>query len=36
MEESLLLLEGTNKATRMMEESKGRKGQAGTKPWALW
>jgi hypothetical protein len=37
MEESLLLLEGTDKATRMMQESKGgRKGPAGAKPWALW
>lgn len=37
MEESLLLLEGTDKASRMMQEGKGgRKGQAGDKPWALW
>lgn len=36
VEESLLLLEGTDKATRMMQGGKGRKGQAGDKPWALW
>jgi hypothetical protein len=36
VEESLLLLEGTDKATRMMQSGKGRKGRAGDKPWALW
>lgn len=37
MEESLLLLEGTDKATRLLQQAgKGRKGQPGSKPWALW
>jgi hypothetical protein len=36
-EESLLLLEGTDKASRMMQESgRGRKGPAGDKPWPRW
>jgi hypothetical protein len=36
-EESLLLLEGTDRASRMLQEAgRARKGGPGDKPWPLW